>query len=306
MDMCQDVLETALVDLPANIGANINIKCKIPNSMDIMNVNNDINMLHMFDTYEDEGCHKIHIHVSFALNEPQCTTSQPTQEQAIIGTISLSKNPDFRDIFGNYLLAGAAMNFSHDINVVKGKEVIVEMLLALASVPEDFDILAPMSVGFDYSEEELHISASDEEWRVRSEDEINNDNEYEVDGSMVEKNYEGEDGGLLDYRSEEVHEDGFDSNIDIEQIHVDRAIQGRRFIVEEGLIRLENGMVFTNVNEFREALRDFAIQERFELVRVKNDKARVTAHCVSDGCPWRIYAAITPNEVTFRIKTYDS
>ena len=198
------------------------------------------------------------------------------------------------------------MNFSHDINAVKGKEVTNEMLLALASVPEDFNILVPMGVEYDYSEEELHISASDEEWRVRSEDEINNDNEYEVDGSMVEKNYEGEDGGLLDYRSEEVHEDGFDSNIDIEQIHVDRAIQGRRFIVEEGLIRLENGMVFTNVNEFREALRDFAIQERFELVRVKNDKARVTAHCVSDGCPWRIYAAITPNEVTFRIKTYDS
>ena len=71
MDMCQDVLEIGLVDLPANI----NIKCEIPNSMDIMNVNNDINMLHMFDAYEDEGCYKIHIHVSFALREPQCTTS---------------------------------------------------------------------------------------------------------------------------------------------------------------------------------------------------------------------------------------
>lgn len=43
-------------------------------------VNNDTDMLHMFDTYEDEGCHKIHIHVSFVPNEPQCTTSQPTQE----------------------------------------------------------------------------------------------------------------------------------------------------------------------------------------------------------------------------------
>ena len=63
-------------------------------------------------------------------------------------------------------------------------------------------------------------------------------------------------------------------------------------------------MVFTNVNEFREALRDFAIQEGFELVRVKNDKIRVTAHCASDGCPWRIYAAITLDEITFRIKTF--
>ena len=43
-------------------------------------------------------------------------------------------------------------------------------------------------------------------------------------------------------------------------------------------------MVFTNVNEFSEALKDFAIQEGFELVRVKNDKTRVIAHCASDGC----------------------
>ena len=38
MDMCQDVLEIVLVDLPANIGVDINIKCEIPNSMDIMNL----------------------------------------------------------------------------------------------------------------------------------------------------------------------------------------------------------------------------------------------------------------------------
>lgn len=252
MDLCQDVLETGLVDLPANISADINIKCEIPNSMDIMNVNNDIDMLRMFDAYEDEGCRKIHIHVSFGLHDPQCTTSQPSQEQAIVGMTSLSEDPDFSD-FGNDLLAGAAMNFSHDINAIKGKEVTNEMLLALASVPEDFDILAPMGVDFEYPEEELHINASDEEWQVGSEEEIDSDSEYEVDGSIVEKNSEGEDDGLSDYGSEEVHEDGPNSDVDIEQIHVDRAIQGRRFIAEEGSIRLENGMVFTNVNEFREA-----------------------------------------------------
>ena len=85
------------------------------------------------------------------------------------------------------------------------------------------------------------------------------------------------DGGLSNYGSEEVREDGFDFEVDIEHIHVNRVIQGRMFIVKEGSIRLENVMVFTNVNEFREALRDFAIQEGFELVKVKNDKARVIA-----------------------------
>ena len=198
------------------------------------------------------------------------------------------------------------MNFSHDINAVKGKEVTNEMLLALASVPEDFNILVPMGVDFEYPEEELHSNTSDEEWQVGSEEEIDNDSEYEVDGSVVEKNSKGEDDGLSDYGSEEVHEDGPNFEVDIEQIHVDRAIQGRRFIVEEGSISLENGMVFTSVNEFREALKDFAFQEGFELVRVKNDKTRVTAHCASDGCLWRIHATIAPNEITFRIKTYVS
>ena len=43
-------------------------------------------------------------------------------------------------------------------------------------------------------------------------------------------------------------------------------------------------MVFTNVNKFWKALRDFAIQEGFELVKVKNDKARVIALLEKQMC----------------------
>ena len=157
--------------------------------MDIKNVNNDIDMQHMFDTYEDEGCSKIHIHVLFAPNDLQCTTFQPTREQAIVGMTYLSEDPNFSDIFGKDLLAGVAMNFSHDSNAVEGKEVTDEMLLALASVPKDFNILAPTGVEFDCFEEEFQINASNEEWQ--SEDEIDSDSEYEVDGSVVEKNSKG-------------------------------------------------------------------------------------------------------------------
>ena len=85
------------------------------------------------------------------------------------------------------------MNFSHDINAIKEKDVTDEMLLALVSAPEEFNILAPMGVEFGYFEEEFYISASNEE--QQSEDEIDSDNEYEVDGSVVEKNSKGEDGG---------------------------------------------------------------------------------------------------------------
>ena len=130
MDMCQDVLKTTLVDLPTYIGTNINIKCEILNLMDIRNVKNDANMLHMFDTHEDDKCCKIKIYVSFALNESQmaqCTTSQPTQEQAILGKTSLSEDLDFSDIFCNDLLTRVVMNINHEIYVVNGKMVDDEM-----------------------------------------------------------------------------------------------------------------------------------------------------------------------------------
>ena len=55
------------------------------------------------------------------------------------------------------------MNFSHDINAIKEKDVTDEMLLALVSAPEEFNILALMGVEFGYFEEEFYISASNEE-----------------------------------------------------------------------------------------------------------------------------------------------
>ena len=64
-------------------------------------------------------------------------------------------------------------------------------------------------------------------------------------------------------------------------------------------------MLFVNVNEFRNILRDNVIQENFNIIRIKNEKARVTAIHASDGCPWRIHASPTPDGVTFMIKTYE-
>ncbi|KAF8389234.1 hypothetical protein HHK36_025927 [Tetracentron sinense] len=65
-------------------------------------------------------------------------------------------------------------------------------------------------------------------------------------------------------------------------------------------------MLFGNVTEFREALRDYIIQEGFEIVRDKNEKTRVIAHCSSEGCLWRIHASPLPDGVTYKIKTFQS
>ena len=49
-------------------------------------------------------------------------------------------------------------------------------------------------------------------------------------------------------------------------------------------IELKVGMVFDNVTQFRQVMRDFAIELGFKIARVKNEKTRVTLKCGSEGC----------------------
>lgn len=44
---------------------------------------------------------------------------------------------------------------------------------------------------------------------------------------------------------------------------------------EHQRIKLEKGMLFENIDKFREVLRDYVVQEGFELVRLKNERTRV-------------------------------
>ncbi|KAA8537000.1 hypothetical protein F0562_029478 [Nyssa sinensis] len=69
-------------------------------------------------------------------------------------------------------------------------------------------------------------------------------------------------------------------------------------------IVLKSGQLFENVDKFREVLRDYTIQEGCSIIRKKNEKARVTAHCVDSSCIWRIHASPLPDGVTYMIKTY--
>ncbi|CAJ2659035.1 unnamed protein product [Trifolium pratense] len=98
------------------------------------------------------------------------------------------------------------------------------------------------------------------------------------------------------------------SNSDEDKVptYVDRGMKGRIFEpLCDGKVELEAGLLFVDVNEFRTALRDLFIQEGFEIKRIKNEKARVTAICVADGCSWRIHASPTPDGKTYKIKTYN-
>ncbi|KAF7844335.1 uncharacterized protein G2W53_001240 [Senna tora] len=68
---------------------------------------------------------------------------------------------------------------------------------------------------------------------------------------------------------------------------------------------MECFLLFVHVNEFRKVLRDYIIQENFDIIRIKNEKARVIAICASDGCPWRIHASPSPDGRAFMIKSYE-
>ncbi|XP_020978193.1 uncharacterized protein LOC110271560 [Arachis ipaensis] len=125
------------------------------------------------------------------------------------------------------------------------------------------------------------------------------DEEYDVNKDQCVESYlDNEEWNEDDYTSEEEGE--VEVNIENEGEIM------KRFDVEDNeKISLEKFMIFVDVHEFRSVLRDYIIQENFDIIRVKNEKARVTAICASEGCPWRIHASPSPDGIAFMIKSYE-
>jgi hypothetical protein len=64
-----------------------------------------------------------------------------------------------------------------------------------------------------------------------------------------------------------------DSDEDKVPIYFDRGMKGEIFVHEsDGKVKLDVGLLFLDVDDFRAALRDFVIQEGFEIRRIKNEK----------------------------------
>nr|XP_016438220.1 PREDICTED: uncharacterized protein LOC107764190 [Nicotiana tabacum]XP_016438225.1 PREDICTED: uncharacterized protein LOC107764190 [Nicotiana tabacum]XP_016438233.1 PREDICTED: uncharacterized protein LOC107764190 [Nicotiana tabacum]XP_016438243.1 PREDICTED: uncharacterized protein LOC107764190 [Nicotiana tabacum]XP_016438250.1 PREDICTED: uncharacterized protein LOC107764190 [Nicotiana tabacum]XP_016438257.1 PREDICTED: uncharacterized protein LOC107764190 [Nicotiana tabacum]XP_016438265.1 PR len=64
------------------------------------------------------------------------------------------------------------------------------------------------------------------------------------------------------------------------------------------------GMVFENVQEFREAVTKYAIKKGIQLVKDPNEPHRVRVKC-KKGCPWLLYASREGRSTNFTIKTYN-
>ncbi|KAA8549022.1 hypothetical protein F0562_000706 [Nyssa sinensis] len=66
-------------------------------------------------------------------------------------------------------------------------------------------------------------------------------------------------------------------------------------------IVLKLGQLFENVDKFREVLRDYTIQQGCSIIRDKNEKAKVTAHCADSS--WETIK-INPNIKVDAMQTY--
>jgi hypothetical protein len=120
------------------------------------------------------------------------------------------------------------------------------------------------------------VSESDDEWKMSDETE---ENECEDTGSNNSYMHEEErqnvtdNDELSDYIEKHDVITREDSDEDKVPIYFDRGMKGEIFVHEsDGKVKLDVGLLFLDVDDFRAALRDFVIQEGFEIRRIKNEK----------------------------------
>ncbi|KAL0364455.1 UNVERIFIED_CONTAM: hypothetical protein Sangu_0543100 [Sesamum angustifolium] len=171
----------------------------------------------------------------------------------------------------------------------------------------EFDVFVENVEGDSNGEGDEWIAENGEDTGGRgSENESDDEN---ISGEDSENESVGEDSGdeLSDYKSDEHCEPNnfSDSEFEDDPLHGSLNRDACTLPCETGQkVKLEKGMVFVDINAFRKVLKEFVIQEGFKVMRMRNEKKRVTAHCSVKDCPWRVHASPLADGVTFQVKTY--
>ncbi|KAJ1413688.1 Zinc finger, PMZ-type [Sesbania bispinosa] len=142
---------------------------------------------------------------------------------------------------------------------------------------------------------------------IPSEGEVDEEGNENIDGEQYESlSDEEEDLGLSDVDLEDLGATN-DTDSEGELFDLNKNIEEKRFHSDDnGKVKLEKNGFFVDVYEFRAALKDYIIQECFDIGYIKNEKTRVTEICEAEGCPWRIHASTTPDGATFMIKSVNN
>ncbi|KAL0355810.1 UNVERIFIED_CONTAM: hypothetical protein Sradi_4027900 [Sesamum radiatum] len=69
--------------------------------------------------------------------------------------------------------------------------------------------------------------------------------------------------------------------------------------------KFEIGMIFSTKKELREAVHCHAVSTKRSLKITKNDKRRIYAKCLGEGCEWRLNALKLGDQSTFQIREYN-
>ena len=70
---------------------------------------------------------------------------------------------------------------------------------------------------------------------------------------------------------------------------------------------LAQGVEFTNLDQLKNACREYALQHIFEFKTIRASKIRYEIQCKADNCSWRLYAAtVQGTSNCFRIRKYTS
>ncbi|KAK4391946.1 hypothetical protein Sango_1972400 [Sesamum angolense] len=67
----------------------------------------------------------------------------------------------------------------------------------------------------------------------------------------------------------------------------------------------EIGMIFSTKKELRDAVHCHAVSTKRSLKIIKNDKRRIYAKCLGEGCEWRLNALKLGDQSTFQIREYN-
>jgi len=71
----------------------------------------------------------------------------------------------------------------------------------------------------------------------------------------------------------------------------------------DGKITLAIGDIFVDKKQWSEVIKDYAVQERIALKKVKNDRFRHIVICKDETCSWRIHASRLSDEVIWQVKS---
>ncbi|XP_038680322.1 uncharacterized protein LOC119981316 [Tripterygium wilfordii] len=157
--------------------------------------------------------------------------------------------------------------------------------------------------GEDSDDSELESGEEDDEYSEVDEDTVN---EVGLDNDVVLDDEHGSDSDDPDfevgYVSDELHS-VHSSDDEIGQRRDRRKMPEFNTNTEMHDVVFELGMIFTSLDEFKQAIMDYAVANGREIRVDRNDKKRCQVKC-KEGCPFRIWCSKIGGEETYQIKTF--